>query len=119
MGIPMSNQVPQQQVPIALSPALIRAVGGANHAVVWSTINTACAKRGPRTVWHKNGRWYRASLTVLAAETGLVAHQVRYSIQVLEARGFIESTWLDAPRMTTSFSRTRSFRAVTGCIGSC
>jgi len=119
VGIPLSNQVPQQQITIPLSPGLIRALGGATHAVVWSTIHTACAKRGPRTVWHKNGRWYRAPLTVLAAETGLAPHRVRYSIQVLEAGGFIESTWLDVPRTTTGISRTNSYRTVTGCMGSC
>ncbi len=114
----MSNQDPQQQITIPVPPDLIRAVGGATHAVVWSMINAACAKRGPRTVWHKNGRWYRAPLTVLAAETGLAAHQVRYSIQVLEARGFIESTQLDVPRTTTPFNRTKSYRTVTACIRS-
>jgi len=102
-----ANQGQQQQTAIAVPVDLIRAAGEANEAVVWPTIDKACAKRGPCTVWHKNGRWYRAPLAEIAAETGLAAHQVRYSIQVLQARGPIESTWLDASQTTTRLNHTK------------
>lgn len=70
--------------------ALVKRVGGANEALVWTRIDW---RADSARVAHRSDDgtlWWAATHQEIAAETGLTAEQVRRAIEKLVARGFLQ-----------------------------
>ncbi|GAA4474152.1 hypothetical protein GCM10023094_09220 [Rhodococcus olei] len=71
--------------------ALVRHLGGGNQALVFTRIQYRCGEPGKDRIEDPTGRWWRASLDVIARETGLSKSAVRTALRNLEAAGAVVS----------------------------
>ncbi|MCT1363932.1 winged helix-turn-helix domain-containing protein [Microbacterium sp. p3-SID131] len=85
--------------------ALVKRLGGANEALVWTRIDWRTGSKDAHQVG--DGRhWWAATYPELAEETGLSAEQVRRAVERLIEGGFILA------EQHHGFSRTRSYTTV-------
>ena len=85
--------------------ALVRRLGGADQALVWSRIFYRCDEDSRVAEEHGGMHWWKASHATLATETGLTEKQARSAVESLLADGFIAKENFGG--------RTLSYRPVT------
>lgn len=85
--------------------ALVKRLGGANQALVWSRIWYRCDDNSRVADEHDGAYWWKASHGVLAEETGLSEKQARTAVEDLVKQGFLERSNFGG--------RTFSYRPVT------
>lgn len=93
------NEVPHQQLQategasfVVVPAALVRRLGNGNAAVVYARIEWRCQMPGEGRIEDDAGRWWRASVSALADETGLTVKMVRTALDGLLSKGAIEAT---------------------------
>lgn len=64
-------------------PELVRRVGNGNAALVYARIEFRCAQTGFDRIEDADGRWWRASIPAIAAETGLTVKMARTALSNL------------------------------------
>lgn len=86
--------------------ALVRRLGGANEALVWTRIDYRAnsAKEAHRT--DDGTHWWAATYPEIAEETGLTADQARRAVEKLIEGGFLQA------EQHHGFARTRSYAPV-------
>lgn len=106
-GVPLS-EVTQSDF-MMVRAALVRRLGGANEALVWTRIHYRC-DIGHDTITDDAGvEWWAASREQLADETGLSPDQAYRAVLALRAGGFIDVT---EHRIGGNYDRTKSYRTV-------
>lgn len=93
---------------ISVTPEMVRRLGSANAALVWSRIQFVCQVQGEGRVEDESGRWWRVSVGMLAEETGLSVKMVRTALSGLENGGHVE---LKKHRVLGGSDQTVSYRA--------
>lgn len=93
---------------IAITPEMVRSLGGANAALVWSRINFVCQVPGLGRVEDETGRWWVTSMPKLSEDTGLSLKAVRGAVDGLLKSGAIESSLKDG----SSWDRSKAYRAI-------
>lgn len=73
-------------------PDVVRRVGNGNAALVYARIEFRCAQAGLDRIEDETGRWWRASIPTVSAETGLTVKMARTALDNLAKLGEIE-TW--------------------------
>lgn len=86
--------------------ALVRRVGGANEALVWTRIDWRADSARVAHQTEDGTHWWAASYPEIADETGLTADQVRRAVESLIERGFLRA------EQQHGFSRKRSYAPV-------
>lgn len=109
----ISNGVPENYATahdfIMVRAQLVQHLGGTNRAMLWTRIDWRCAEAGPNRVEDPAGRWYRAGIRQLAAETGITDKAVRTALDYLVSTGELEV----APHMLGgAYDQIRSYRPV-------
>lgn len=89
--------------------ALVRRLGGANEALVWTRIDFRLQAKTPPHVDADGVAWWPATREELAEETGLSPDQAKRAVQSLIDRGFIEAT---EHRLGGNYDRTKSYRTL-------
>jgi hypothetical protein len=89
--------------------ALVKRLGGANEALVWTRIDYRVSAKTPPLVDGDGVAWWPASRDELADETGLSADQAKRAVQSLLTAGFVIST---EHRQGGNYDRTKSYRTV-------
>lgn len=89
--------------------ALVKTLGGANEALVWTRIDFRLQMRQPPYVDEESVAWWPASLDLLADETGLSRDQVKRALQGLLTAGHLAAT---EHRLGGNYDRTKSYRTV-------
>lgn len=114
----MSDLIEQAGVPVAettapdfimVRAALVRRLGGANEALVWTRIDYRVNAKTPPYVDLTGTAWWPATRDDLADETGLSPDQAKRAVQSLVDAGFIEAT---EHRLGGNYDRTKSYRTV-------
>ncbi|MFI8660124.1 hypothetical protein ACIGKR_09045 [Rhodococcus qingshengii] len=77
---------------ISVTPEMVRRLGSANAALVWSRIQFVCQVPGADRVEDESGRWWRVSLPTLSGETGLSVKMVRTALAGLLESGELSMT---------------------------
>ncbi|AZI62769.1 helix-turn-helix domain-containing protein [Rhodococcus qingshengii] len=93
---------------ISVTPEMVRRLGSANAALVWSRIQFVCQIPGEGRVEDESGRWWRVSVNTLSEETGLSVKMVRTALTGLENGAHIE---LEKHRILGGGDQTVSYRA--------
>ncbi|MFP7833102.1 hypothetical protein [Marisediminicola sp. LYQ134] len=107
-GVPI-DQVTARDF-IMVRAELVRTVGGANNALVWTRIEYRCAPNNDGIYTDPDGTlWWPVSRDELAVETGLTSDQVRRSLEHLVDAGFLAST---EHRRGGNYDRTKSYRPI-------
>ncbi|WZH38756.1 MAG: hypothetical protein PIR02_08795 [Microbacterium enclense] len=106
----MSGGVPADEVTandfMQVRAALVRRVGGANEALVWTRIQWRASSTTAGHAGDDGARWWAATHAEIAAETGLTKDQARRAVDKLVAGGFLLSD------QTEGFSRRGSYSPV-------
>jgi len=103
-GVPIAEATAKDFMQVRA--ALVRRVGGANEALVWTRIDWRLESRDAHQVG--DGRhWWAATYPELAEETGLTPEQVRRAVERLIQGGYLLA------EQHHGFSRTRSYSTVT------
>jgi len=109
----MSRGVPASLVTAAdfmqVRSALVRLLGGANEALVWTRIEFRMQAAVPPHVDQQGNVWWPATAEQIADETGLSADQVRRALRGLIDDGYLEST---EHRLGGNYDRTKSYRTL-------
>ncbi|MBM4726060.1 hypothetical protein GS446_05385 [Rhodococcus hoagii] len=71
-------------------PDTVRRVGNGNAALVYARIEFRCAQPGQDRIEDETGRWWRASVNTISADTGLSIKMVRTALDGLERQSEIE-----------------------------
>lgn len=106
-GVPASEATSSDF--IMVRAALVRRLGGANEALVWTRIDYKVTGKNPPHVDVLGVAWWPASRDELADETGLSPDQAKRAVTSLLAGGFIEQT---EHRIGGNYDRTKSYRTV-------
>lgn len=106
--------VPNDEVTAAdfmlVRAALVRRLGGANEALVWTRIHFRCSDHSPTSHRDLEGRtWWPASYDLVAEETGLSAKQVRTAIDKLVKGGFLIA---EKMHLRSAYDHTLSYSTV-------
>lgn len=94
---------------IMVRAALVRRLGGANEALVWSRVHYRCDEDSRVAHDTDAGRWWAATYGVISEETGLTAKQARTAIDRLVADGFLLA---EQHRLRSNYDQTYSYQAV-------
>lgn len=89
--------------------ALVKRLGGANEALVWTRIDYRVQAKTPPFVDDEGVAWWPATREDLAEETGLSPDQSKRAVQSLVERGFVVAT---EHRLGGNYDRTKSYRTV-------
>lgn len=108
-GVPL-DEVSAQDF-MVVRAALVRRVGGANEALVWSRVHWRCAPTSGASYQHDDSGawWWAASYGVIADETGLTPKQVRTAADRLVTAGFMLS---EKHHLRSSYDQTVSYRTL-------
>ncbi len=88
--------------------ALVKTLGGANNALVWTRIQFRCSTTNALTHVDAQGNvWWPATREDIATETGLSAEQVKHAIKHLVTNEFIDT---EEHRLGGNFDRAKSYR---------
>lgn len=86
--------------------ALVRRVGGANEALVWTRIEFRASSARAAHQSEDGAHWWAATYDEIADETGLTAAQARRAVEALIEGGFLRA------EHHHGFKRTRSYAPV-------
>ncbi|MGX5770802.1 hypothetical protein ACWKWN_08630 [Microbacterium trichothecenolyticum] len=89
--------------------ALVKRLGGANEALVWTRIDYRVRAKTPPYVDDDGTSWWPATREDLADETGLSPDQSKRAVQSLIEHGFVIAT---EHRLGGNYDRTKSYRTV-------
>ena len=89
--------------------ALVRRLGGANEALVWTRIDFRLQMVTPPFVDDEGVPWWPASLDTIADETGLSRDQAHRAVRALLESGALVSF---EHRLNGNYDRTKSYRTV-------
>lgn len=89
--------------------ALVRTLGGANEALVWTRIDYRLQMHRPPHVDGDGVAWWPASLDTLSEETGLSRDQVKRALKSLLDGEYLLAT---EHRLGGNYDRTKSYRTV-------
>lgn len=92
---------------IMVRAALVKRLGGANEALVWSRVFYRCDEDSRVAHDTDTGRWWAATYDVVGAETGLSAKQARTALDRLVAGGFLLA---EQHRLRTNYDQTYSYQ---------
>jgi hypothetical protein len=92
---------------IMVRAALVRRLGGANEAIVWSRVFYRCDVDSRVAHDTETGRWWAATYDVVAAETGLSSKQARTALERLVADGFLTA---EQHRLKSNYDQTYSYQ---------
>jgi hypothetical protein len=111
VAITTDNAIPLSEATahdfIQIRAALVRRLGSANAALVWSRVFYRANAGNPGAYDRDGFYWWRASRETVAAETGLTAGQSRRQLELLEESGalIIAKHHLDG-----KYDQTKSYR---------
>lgn len=91
---------------IMVRAALVKRLGGANEALVWSRVYFRVGPDSTVAYEHEGEHWWAASVLTIADETGLTSKQVRTAIDGLIEGGFL------VREQHAGYDRTSSYRPV-------
>lgn len=94
---------------IQVRPALVRRLGGANEALVWTRVDWRVSAHIPPHVDDDGVAWWPATRYQLAEETGLSPDQAKRAAQSLVQAGFLAAT---EHRLGGNYDRTKSYRPI-------
>jgi len=103
-GVPMSEATARDF--IMVRAALVKRLGGANEALVWSRVYFRVGPDSAAAYEQGGEHWWAASLQTVADETGLTVKQVRGAIDALIEGGFL------VREQHAGYDRTASYRPV-------
>ncbi len=103
-GVPMSEATSRDF--IMVRAALVKRLGGANEALVWSRVYFRVGPDSPSAYELDGEHWWAASLQTIADETGLTVKQVRTALDGLIEGGFL------AREQHAGYDRTSSYRPI-------
>jgi hypothetical protein len=107
MGVP-SDEVTANDF-MQVRAALVRRLGGANEALVWTRVHFRCHDGAHRHIDADGTAWWPATNDLIGEEVGLSAHQVRRALATLVSCGYMVS---HEHRLGGNYDRTRSWRTV-------
>jgi hypothetical protein len=107
MGVPADEVTANDFVQVRAK--LVRRLGGANEALVWTRVHYRCHDGAHRHVDGDGMAWWPASNEQIGEEVGLSADQVRRALAALMKGGFVVS---EEHRLQGNYDRTRSWRTV-------
>jgi hypothetical protein len=91
---------------IMVRAALVKRLGGANEALVWSRVFFRVGPDSAVAYEHEGEHWWAASLQTIAEETGLTVKQVRTAVDGLIDAGFL------VREQHAGYDRTASYRPI-------
>ena len=89
--------------------ALVKRLGSANNALVWTRIHWRCSTDSAHTVTDDDGTWWPVNRDELGDETGLSGDQVKRSLGQLLDKGYLVER---EHRQGGNYDRTRSYMPV-------
>jgi hypothetical protein len=107
MGVPADEVTANDFVQVRAK--LVRRLGGANEALVWTRVHYRCHDGAHRHVDVDGTAWWPASNEQVGEEVGLSATQAKRALAALVAGGFLVS---EEHRLQGNYDRTRSWRTV-------
>lgn len=103
-GVPVAEATAKDFIQVRA--ALVRRLGGANEALVWTRIDWRADSARVAHQTEDGTHWWAATYPEIAEETGLTADQVRRAIERLIDGGFLRA------EQQHGFSRKRSYAPV-------
>ena len=103
-GVPIAEATAKDFIQVRA--ALVRRLGGANEALVWTRIDWRADSARVAHQTEDGTHWWAATYPEIAEETGLTADQVRRAIERLIEGGFLRAD------QQHGFSRKRSYAPV-------
>jgi hypothetical protein len=94
---------------IMVRAALVRRLGGANEALIWTRIHYRIGRDSQAAHETESGRWWSASYGAIGDEVGLSAKQTRTAIDNLVAGGFLLT---EQHRLSGNYDQTYSYQTV-------
>lgn len=105
------NSVPRGEATandfMQIRAALVRRLGSANAALVWSRVYYRANPGNPNAYEQDGVMWWRANREIVAAETGLNPGQARRTLEALEADGFLIA---EKHHRDGNYDQTKSYR---------
>lgn len=111
-GVPANLAAPTDYMTVR--PGLVRHVGGANEALVWTRIQFRTTPESRYAYEHDGELWWRATRGDLAAATGLGQETVRRTVERLERNGDIAA---EKHMLSGRYDRTKSYRILLDALG--
>lgn len=106
-GVPFSEVTAKDF--IMVRAALVKRLGGANEALVWSRVYYRCDEDSRVAHDTDSGRWWAASYELVGSEVGLTSKQARNALERLVDDGFLIR---EQHALRNNYDRVYSYQAV-------